>query len=162
MRKNYIITTPKVRFENKIEMIPFHECWEWTGGKYTNGYGVFHPSGTSSVSAHRYSYLIYKGDICNNLLVCHSCDNPGCVNPNHLFLGTQSDNMKDMIKKNRGNFPRITGEQCHKAKLNKEKVKEIRKRFLEENITQVELAKQYNVSKGNIGYIINNKSWRHI
>lgn len=76
------------------------KCWIWSRSCIKQGYGQFY-IGRKSIRAHRYSYLIFKGDIENNLLVCHSCDNPSCVNPSHLWLGTTQENTKDMIKKGR-------------------------------------------------------------
>lgn len=90
------------RFMDKVEMIPFHECWEWMGGK-TRGYGRI-AVGLKTMTTHRFSYITHNGDVPKGLHVLHSCDNPGCVNPKHLFLGTQKDNMDDMIKKGRGRY----------------------------------------------------------
>lgn len=82
------------RFLKKIK-ISKNGCWDWQAQKDKDGYGRF-----QSGSAHRWSYKHYKGDP-TGLFVCHSCDNPGCVNPDHLWLGTHQDNMKDMVKKNK-------------------------------------------------------------
>lgn len=76
------------------------DCWEWTGNKNMLGYGMIWYDG-KNIRAHRVSYLIFNGDLSDNLFVCHKCDNPSCVNPSHLFLGTSKDNMRDMIKKGR-------------------------------------------------------------
>ena len=80
-----------------LKVIKTDYCWEWTGLKYPSGYGRF-----CKKYAHRFSYEIHKGEIYNNLKVCHSCDNPSCVNPEHLWLGTQKDNVQDRDKKGRG------------------------------------------------------------
>lgn len=75
-------------------------CWYWTGAKRSTGYGNFCFNGVST-GAHRVSWFIFKGNIKNNLFVLHKCDNPSCVNPEHLFLGTQKDNIEDMHRKGR-------------------------------------------------------------
>jgi HNH endonuclease len=77
------------------------DCWTWTGGKSRNGYGAFWTKEKRLVRASRFSYEQHYGPIPNGMVVCHRCDNPPCVRPDHLFLGTQSDNMRDMWQKGR-------------------------------------------------------------
>jgi len=126
------------------------ECWEWKGSKYTTGhpYGRFHPNKDLSILAHRYSYLISKGEIEEGKEVCHSCDNPSCVNPDHLWLGTHKENMKDAQNKNRLNriaSPKVIGENNKYHKLKDIDVEEIRKSFLNKENTTKELAVKYKV-----------------
>lgn len=88
------------RFNSKFTILA-GKCWEWNAGKFTDGYGCFHFEG-KEIGAHRAAWRIHNGPIPNGALVCHHCDNPGCVNPDHLFLGTVTDNNHDRDKKGRG------------------------------------------------------------
>jgi hypothetical protein len=76
------------------------ECWTWTGGRAIDGYGSFYADG-AGIAAHRFSYQLHNGPIPAGLVICHRCDNPPCVRPDHLFLGTQLDNVRDMFSKDR-------------------------------------------------------------
>jgi hypothetical protein len=88
-------------FWQNINIAGDNECWEWQGKKKVGGYGYFSINGIEK-GAHRIAYALSKGEIQPGLCVCHTCDNPPCCNPNHLWLGTISDNTRDMIKKGRG------------------------------------------------------------
>jgi hypothetical protein len=140
------------------------ECWEWTAGlNNTGGYGVFHLNLGKPVLAHRYSYIIHH-PLTNDLwehreiCVCHRCDNPKCVNPAHLFLGSRSDNMKDMVMKGRG----LTGEKNGHSKLTEAQVREIRGRWSAGGIKKKQLALEYGVKHQVVSKIILRKSWKHI
>lgn len=97
-------TTPiKDRLLRKIKINDVTDCWEWQGGKNNVGYGMIRDE-HGMRTTHRVSYEEHKGNIPKGMCVCHSCDNPKCVNPDHLWLGTKKDNWQDMINKGRNNF----------------------------------------------------------
>lgn len=99
-------------------------CWNWKGAINSNGYGVVKlPNGNKS--AHRYSWMIHKGEILNGMFILHKCDNTLCVNPEHLFLGTQKDNLGDMASKGRS----AHGERHGQHKLKDETVLEMVRRY---------------------------------
>lgn len=129
-------------------------CWLWQAKISKNGYGIISLSKTNSKLAHRVSYELFIGRVPNNFLVCHTCDVRSCVNPKHLFLGTQWDNVQDMVKKGRN----AIGECLPQAKLTDKDVINIRK----ENTTMREAANKYNVSVATICRIINKQIWKHI
>lgn len=109
----------KLRFESKFIKGKGNECWLWQAAVIHNGYGQFTYK-YKGIKAHRFSYELYKGEIPKGMLVCHSCDVRNCVNPDHLWLGTQKDNIQDMFKKGR----RIFTEEARKkiAKRSRERI----------------------------------------
>lgn len=151
---NYICNTTN-DFWNKINIKNNDDCWIWLGGLFKTGYGAFHIN-YKTVLAHRYSYELTYGKILNGMLVLHKCDNKKCCNPKHLFLGTQKDNMDDMINKGRSLF----GEKHPQHKLMKNNVEEIKKLYTEGKYSQYNLAKIFNVKQVTIWRIINNVAWR--
>lgn len=126
------------KYVNKTE-----SCWLWIGAKLADGYGAFWMSkANSSARAHRVSWLIHNGYDAGELRVCHRCDNPLCVNPDHLFLGTQSDNVQDAARKHR----MASGPRNGHAVLTENDVKAIREIMSSENApTQSWLAKYLKV-----------------
>jgi DNA-binding CsgD family transcriptional regulator len=170
--KKYNITQAAVgRFLNKIGIFgrrpPYQRflsyidkkengCWQWKSAKNAKGYGYLLVEG-KNLFAHRYSYQHYKGAIPDSMLVCHSCDNPSCVNPEHLFLGTNINNMQDMIEKGR----QCKGESKSNSKLTEEEVSEIRM-LLNNGLSNKEVAIIFNVSDMTISGIKTNRTWKHV
>jgi hypothetical protein len=138
------------RFWSKIKVGKPDECWEWQAATNKRGYGHFKWNGKVKYS-HRMSWILHNGKIPKGLFVCHTCDNPKCVNPAHLFLGTNQDNMDDMVNKGRASI-----------KLTSDKVTEIRKRYATGNETYRGLADEYGVVYGMIGFIVRGENWKHI
>lgn len=104
MAKGKPITPVEVRFSNKYEINETTDCWEWTACTNNIGYGMFRWETGKMRTAHRVSYEMFKGIIPKGKIVCHTCDNPRCVNPDHLWVGTHQDNFDDMISKGRAKF----------------------------------------------------------
>lgn len=143
----------KPRFESKFSVTP--GCWIWNAGLTEDGYGVF-VAKRKNWMAHRFSYEFYVEPIPKGLFVCHRCDNPLCVNPDHLFLGTPLDNMLDKTAKGRNLSPK--GVRHGSNKLSEDQVRAIRQdgRFLKD------ISRDYGVSIANISSIKKRTIWSHI
>ncbi len=153
----------KLSFKDKFEKFVYPEpntgCWLWGGYCCKiSGYGYFgkNTSGDTRKSAHRTSYELYKGPIVDKKYVCHSCDNRACVNPDHLFLGTQKENIVDCVSKGRN----AKGEKQGSSKLTRDDVLYIRKSRTEDTHSVIELALKYGVRRSHIYRIINKHEWR--
>lgn len=153
------------RFLTKIHVTP--GCWEWTAGRATNGYGML----TVKVNgrwghglAHRISYQIFVSTALDSQVVMHTCDNRGCVRPDHLRLGTQSDNIRDMDMKGRRNLEKaITrGTSHYNARITDDDVRDIRKRYTGKYGNATALAKEYGMTSQNIRTIGLRLGWRHV
>lgn len=133
-----------------------NECWPWAGGHIPGGYGAFAVAG-KSIGAHRVSVVVHgKGDPTGKT-VRHSCDNPGCVNPAHLTIGTQKDNMRDRLE--RTGYPR--GGAVYNARLTEEVVREARQRYAQGETPYV-MAREYGVNKGTLFNAIHGDTWAHV
>lgn len=139
-------------------------CWEWQGDRERDGYGRLHLSGRGPtkkiLKAHRASYMLAHGEIPAGMVVRHTCDNPPCVNPAHLVLGTQAQNVEDTVSRGRvGKPPR--GVDQHLARLTEDKVREIRQRAAEGE-TQDALAAAFGVGQTTISKVVRRETWRHV
>jgi len=145
------------RFEEKFVPEPNSGCFLWTASGGPNGYGHINIGG-KTVRAHRAAYELFKGPIPDNLCVLHTCDTPCCVNPGHLFAGTQTDNMTDMIKKGRARY--LAGESHPRgtAKLTEKQVLEIRVA----TGSQKQIAARYGIGCSNVSQIKSRQRWGHL
>lgn len=156
MRK---IKTIKERLLAGIEIVTESGCWVWVRATDSWGYGHMHV-GKKKISTHRLSYMEFVDEIPKGLCVCHRCDIPACVNPNHLFLGTHQDNATDKVKKGRsfGRKGKRTGEGNPAAKLTEKDVLKIRA----SSESKKALSEKYGVIIGTIASIKAGRSWKHI
>lgn len=182
------ITEDKINnFWSKVSKTEdINDCWEWEGAKDNNGYGRIFLFG-KLFSCHRVAHYISNSINLTDIQVLHKCDNPKCVNPNHLFLGTAKDNMIDREKKNRGNHPsgdihwtktnpeflakgkksgRHTCKESYplsfNAKLNEEKVLEIRRLYRTGIYNCEKISEQFKVTSALISLIVRGKIWTHV
>ena len=144
----------KERIAKKVQVDPDTGCWNWVGVLHSQGYGMIR-SARKHHLAHRASYQVFVGDVPDDLLVCHHCDNRRCVNPEHLFLGTIDDNQKDMKRKDRS----VHGEKASWAKLKEKQVKEILALRGNTSLSQRAIAKQYGVSPSLICMLWKGRVW---
>lgn len=165
--------TLEARFWQKVEKGDPDECWEWRGWRDDGGYGCISVRGRR-VRSHRVVWELTDGPIPAGLCVCHTCDNPPCVNPAHLWLGTNADNVADKMAKGRhgtgrglahGRYtkPERTprGEGHGRAKVTDVQVRAMRERH-EAGATQIALDHEYGISSGVVNKIVNRKLWVHV
>lgn len=164
----------KARFWSKVEKGGPSECWLWTRSVNTTGYPQFR-RGSVKILAHRLSYFMANGAIPDGMLVLHNCpsgDNPRCVNPRHLWLGTQQQNVRDMDAKGRRARGDRSGSRLHperlprgenhtRAKLTEDAIRAIRRRAAQGE-SQTALSREFAVSTGRICDIVHVKAWRHV
>jgi hypothetical protein len=151
------------RFWAKVDVGEADDCWPWLASTRAHGYGQFNINGRMP-SAHRVAWELTRGEIPPGLNVCHACDNPACVNPDHLFLGTQRENIRDCIAKGRARrgsgIKFRSGERNFAAKLTQAQVDEIRSVYATGTITQSDLARMYGTTPGNVHLIVHRINWR--
>lgn len=149
----------EARFWSKVTVGDRSECWEWRGARLASGYGEFSVNGKNH-RAHRIAYQLSVGDISDGLHICHSCDNPGCVNPAHLWEGTPADNIADRDAKGRNRAPR--GSERPNSILTEDAVRDIRLRYATGRVTQKQLASEHGVDTTTVTRIISGQNWKHI
>jgi len=148
----------KKRFWSKVDKT--ESCWEWTGAKSTDGYGyMWILRQKLSIKTHRLSYIYEYGLVEKELCVCHRCDNPKCVRPDHLWQGTTAENNFDRIAK--GRTASHVGEKNPSAKLKKEDIMEI-KELRKTGLSQQKIANIFHVSQVRISMILLGKTWKHL
>ena len=153
----------QVRFWRHVDEngpVPSHRpelgnCWIWIGGQ-EGKHSIFHVNGRN-IGAHRASWIINKGPIPDGMNVCHKCDNPPCVRPNHLFLGDDADNQHDCIEKGR----KAHGEQVGNSILTDQIVREIRTLRMN-GITEVSVAAKFGVDTSTVNAVVHRRNWKHV
>lgn len=151
---------PRTRFYSRFKVTKTG-CWQWTGGKFSDGYGQLRVN-NKPTKAHRLSWILHNGQIPPGMLVCHTCDNRSCVNPDHLFIGTPKDNMDDMRSKGRHRYEGGPQGETHPyAKLTEKQVLTIRRKAANGKKSSA-LSIEFGVSIVQINCIIRRKYWKHI
>jgi hypothetical protein len=143
------------RFWDKVDVRGSEECWLWQGAK-DGEYGVLSDSGKKR-RAHRVSYEIDTGGLNPDLHVCHHCDTPSCVNPNHLYQGTEQDNTDDMVNRNR----QAKGSDFSNTELSEQDVAEVRRQYRDTNKSTYKIAAELPISPSQVRRIVNGDQWQH-
>lgn len=157
------VKDPIKNFEKHFKKGNEDECWLWEAYKLPSGYGLFqisHGEYRQHWLAHRFSYVSYidSTTLTDGDVICHSCDNPSCVNPDHLFKGTHQDNVNDKINKGR----QLRGESVYNSKLTETDVRLIRKLLLKGDLTQTKIGTIFNVSGSVVTDIKKGRTWSHV
>lgn len=133
-------------------------CWPWSGARHPKGYGNFMATRRMTRIAHRLAYLLAHGELPSDKMVCHSCDNPACCNPAHLFLGSAKENSQDMVKKMRSPH----GERQGHTRLSQREVQAIHRLNAMKRLTQREIGEAFGISQQTTNAIINKRNWKYI
>lgn len=142
------------RFYKHVRVIAGIGCWEWTAARGPQGYGAFSMGGRADrrmVGAHRISWELANGPIPPGMSVMHRCDNPPCVRPSHLRLGSPADNMRDMAVKERSRTTRLSAEQVNAIRLEAAR-----------GDRHIDIAARYGISKANVSMITTRQTWKHL
>lgn len=158
--------TLEERFWEKVDKTPGHgpngDCWVWTGARNPKGYGNF-SSNKRFFKAHRHAWSLFNGEIPKNIFVCHRCDNPSCVRPEHLFLGSNQDNLHDASLKGRmSSWQRAQGEANGNSRIDRRAVRAIREAFENACFSVKQLADGFNIGRSTVLHILNRETWRHV
>jgi hypothetical protein len=145
------------RFLAKVCPDPATGCWLWQGAMYPNGYGCAQFD-RKKKNAHRVAWILFRGAIPAGMVVCHKCDVPRCVNPDHLFVGSTADNARDMTEKGRGR----RGQKHPLSKLTDEQAARIKSLLAEDRMYMSEIAREFGVSPSAIKSIKLGLTWRHV
>ena len=148
----------KARFWAKVDVRGPDECWEWQGARNKFGYGKLTVAGKQR-AASRLVYELECGEIPAGQFVCHRCDNPPCVNPDHLFLGTHAENMRDRNLKGRARGGSLRGERHPQAVLTAEQVRIIRDLATRKVKPQAAIGRQFGISQSHVSEIKNGNAW---
>lgn len=147
------------RFWAKVDKRGPDECWIWTANRLPKGYGLFRVE-DKMVKTHRLSYEMHKGPIPKGLWVLHTCDNPPCVNPTHLWVGTNAENVADKETKGRGNHPR--GAKHGRATISEATAREIRATHAAGLSSTKALAERFGIATHIVHDVVHRRSWRHV
>jgi hypothetical protein len=150
-----------LKFWQRVKILGLLDCWEWQGGRDGFGYGKVQDFDGKTERTHRFVWKLTYGSIPTGKHILHKCDNPSCCNPNHLYVGTHQDNMRDRTERGRSGRWGRKGVENPQSKLNDDKVRSIRA-LLEQGLTQREIASKYDVDASAISQINRGVAWKHV